>query len=74
MIKTRWRFDNIRPERKWEDLWVGVFWKKTAVISRRRTGHAMIRLDIWICVIPCFPLHVVLRKNDYHYEGVEDGC
>lgn len=37
----------IRLEFKIQDLWIGIFWKKK------------IRLyNIWICVIPCFPIHV----------------
>lgn len=36
----------LRFEFKIQDLWVGVFWKNTKE-----------RLDIWVCLIPCLPLH-----------------
>lgn len=36
-----------RWERKVADCWIGVFWKREAR-----------RLDIWICLVPCFPLHI----------------
>lgn len=31
------------------DCWVGCHWK--------RSGGP--RIDIWICVIPCFPVHFI---------------
>jgi len=31
------------------DLWIGVFWK-------RKENH----VDVWICFVPCLPLHVVI--------------
>lgn len=34
-------------EWKLQDLWVGVYWK--------RIGNAW---DIWVCLLPCLPLHV----------------
>ena len=37
-------------EFKLEDCWVGVFWK--------RRGEW---IDVWICFLPCVPLHLVLR-------------
>ena len=38
-----WRF-----EWKLPDLWIGVFWK------HGKFGD----FDIWICLIPCVPLHI----------------
>ena len=40
----------MRCEIKWEprDLWVGVFWTHGAYNS----------FHIYICVVPCFPLHL----------------
>lgn len=40
-------------EVKLEDLWVGAFWK--------RCGNCW---DLWICLIPCFPLHVSWWYHD----------
>lgn len=36
----RWEF-------KLQDMWVGVFWK--------RTGNCV---EMWICFLPCIPLHI----------------
>jgi hypothetical protein len=44
----------IQFEFKVEDLWVGVFWKREKHI-----------LHIWVCVLPCVPLHVwMFALND----------
>lgn len=40
-----------RFEFKFEDMWVGVFWRKGAN-----------QTEVWICLVPCFPLHIVLLK------------
>jgi hypothetical protein len=44
----RWGF-----EWKPQDLWVGAFWK--------RIGNC---LDLWVCVIPCVPLHLCWHWHD----------
>lgn len=36
-----------RFEFKLEDFWIGAFWRREAA-----------RWDIWVCLIPCFPLHL----------------
>jgi len=38
----KWKF-----ERKWADKWIGVYHKQRGAI-----------LHVWICIIPCFPLHL----------------
>lgn len=42
-------------EFKLADCWVGVFWQRKAD-----------ELHIWICLIPCFPIHLIRkgRRND----------
>ncbi len=48
-------FKRLRFQRDWHaefewklaDLWIGAFWK--------RTGNC---IDLWVCFIPCVPLHV----------------
>lgn len=35
-------------ERKLEDFWIGAYWK-----------WSVERLDVWICLLPCLPLHIV---------------
>ena len=39
----------ISLEFKLEDLWVGIYW--------RRDKHYWLN-HIWICLIPCFPIHI----------------
>ncbi len=36
----------IRLEWVPQDFWIGLYWKNTEC-----------RIDIWICLIPCFPIH-----------------
>lgn len=38
---------------KLEDFWIGAFW--------RNTGHST---DLWICLIPCFPIHLSWAFHD----------
>lgn len=58
---------SIAWEYKLADCWVGVFW------DLRRCGHT-VTLDtgqvvvpkewhIWICFVPCLPLHVVIPSE-----------
>lgn len=52
---------SVRLELKWEDLWVGVFWKRT----KPRGSEVWPRskdLDVWICILPCLPLHLRFRE------------
>lgn len=67
----------ISIEFKIEDLWMGVFWHKTpeqighvqsVVFMRpgeRPTGGITPvfanNLDVWICLLPCLPIHI--RKD-----------
>ncbi len=43
-----WQFE-FKPA----DLWIGLFWK--------RIGNAW---DVWICFLPCVPLHVSWWYHD----------
>lgn len=38
-------------EFKLEDFWVGAYWKLGELNS-----------DLWICIVPCLPLHVMWRR------------
>jgi hypothetical protein len=38
-------------EFKAADCWIGVFWKRLPV-------GVMDRMDYWICIVPCVPIHV----------------
>lgn len=43
------KIDGWHAQFEWKlaDLWIGVFWK--------HTGNC---IDLWICLLPCVPLHV----------------
>lgn len=41
----------IRLEWKPQDAWIGAFWKRTPA-----------KTDIWICLLPCVPIHIVLWR------------
>ncbi len=45
-------------EIKREDLWVGAFYKRGTML-----GGQLDSLDIWICLLPCLPLHITLVKH-----------
>jgi hypothetical protein len=53
MQLTRARF-----EWKLEDFWVGVFWKHG--YAKFDDGEKKMWTDIWICFVPCFPLHLTI--------------
>ncbi len=38
-------------EVKWADCWVGVFWRRTKVLGYWKW-------DVWVCLLPCVPLHL----------------
>ena len=47
-MKRKWF---IHLEFKPQDLWIGVFWKRT----RCAGPHQF--LDIWVCLLPMVPIH-----------------
>jgi len=50
---NRW---HIRFEWKLPDLWIGAFWKTT--MAQLPDGPKPIATDVWICFLPCVPLHI----------------
>lgn len=58
-MKTLFRFHN--RFFSWEllleprDLWVGVYWDTC--------GFTHIRTDIYVCLLPCLPIHVWTYKH-----------
>lgn len=48
----------IRLEWKPQDLWIGVFWKRTTLRASRSLLSGL-RYDMWICLLPCLPIHIV---------------
>lgn len=51
----------VRFEFKLEDFWIGAFWKKTTFVngSQNKTYK---RLELWVCFVPCFPLHLTWER------------
>jgi hypothetical protein len=48
------------------DCWVGVYWRRKtepAGYGTVRTPGTMSRLDVWVCVVPCLPLHLTFFRN-----------
>jgi len=56
----------IRIEFKLQDFWIGIFWKTERDLyeSNPRTHQSTDRIttDIWICLVPCFPIHITKTK------------
>lgn len=50
---------SISLEFKKEDQWIGRFWKYTYVEYKEKP----IEYDLWICIIPCFPIHYWSKLN-----------
>lgn len=46
----------VRIERKVQDCWVGVFWKRDYPTS----------LDVWVCVVPMLPIHFGWKAQVTH--------
>lgn len=42
-------------EFKLADFWVGAYWAKDGRVRD---------FDLWICLIPCFPIHFAIIAND----------
>ena len=49
----------ISLEFKLEDLWIGVFWKSINADYGSILGIVTEDLHIWICIIPCLPIHII---------------
>ncbi len=43
----------IHLEFKPPDFWIGAFWQKTNKWQK----------DIWVCILPCFPIHFVWWRS-----------
>lgn len=50
----------VHIERKVEDCWIGVFWRRQPMRHGITWGY---RLDVWICIVPCFPIHIMRFKR-----------
>ena len=52
-----------RCRMEWEprDCWVGVYWRTTQLsYNRLKVG---VVLEIWICFLPCLPIHLSFLKD-----------
>jgi len=45
-------------ELKIQDMWIGAFWKSTK--AKTDKGETQVAIEIWICLIPCIPLHITI--------------
>jgi hypothetical protein len=55
------RITRAKFEWKVEDLWVGVFWKHG--YGQFDDGPKRMWTDVWICFIPCVPLHLTVSHD-----------
>lgn len=55
------RITRAKFEWKLEDLWVGVYWKHG--YGQSDDGPKRMWTDVWICLIPCVPLHLTISHN-----------
>jgi hypothetical protein len=53
-----------RIEFKLEDFWVGAFWKRATTVQYDTVpyGRTGSRVDVWVCIVPCFPLHLTWER------------
>ncbi len=63
----------IRLEFKWEDVWVGAFWRKTdlrgcsgvveyGAYDPKARRHPDAQYDLWICLLPCLSIHLTWTR------------
>lgn len=66
--RTGWRWA-LAVEWKPQDLWIGAFWERTASPQRRkhRRGRKFSHIDVWVCIIPCVPLHLFVQRPILEY-------
>lgn len=60
--KTRHGFWMLDLEVKLPDCWVGAFW-------RTFRDDGVCELDVWVCLLPCLPLHFYLVRRHDEREG-----
>lgn len=65
----------IRLELKWADLWIGKYHK--LIVQKSHTYPFEIlkkELHIWICIIPCVPIHLIFKllidNSHLNYRGL----
>ena len=48
-------------EFKKQDMWIDTYWK----IDKRAT-LPLSYIDLWVCLIPMFPIHFIWKKHEKH--------
>lgn len=59
----------IKLEVNIHDFWIGVYWESTLNQWKNKAEE---RLDIWICIIPCIPIHIIKRKTLREYPELNE--
>jgi len=49
----------ITIEFKFADMWIGAFWAYKKADYHTINGHVIEDFHLWICIIPCFPIHFI---------------
>lgn len=67
----------VRLEFKLADCWVGAYWRSTYCVGHPKTwmerngdqqGWFRGTWDLWVCIIPCLPLHVTwVSERNYSF-------
>lgn len=51
----------VRLKFKLADLWVGAYFEnRRADYHLMEAGNVWEELHIWVCLLPCFPIHIVI--------------
>lgn len=60
LVAEKLKFNRVdyKFEFKLQDFWIGIFWKTT--MCKTDEGEKPFATNIWICLIPCFPLHLTI--------------
>lgn len=48
---------------EWRDAWVGVYWTRKPADYWTMRGHITTELHLYVCLVPCLPIHIVLGKE-----------
>ena len=43
--------------------WVGASWEQRQTRYRTGTGLVTAEWHVWVCLVPCFPLHVIQTRG-----------
>lgn len=53
----------VRLEWKAQDMWIGCYADKRRHVSGQRY------VDVWLCLLPCLPLHILYARDREHTPG-----